>query len=46
MEERPSLDIKLDSKDSLRQYIEEHFEDFIIDTSSGDFYKRMMYKVH
>lgn len=27
-------------------YVKEHFEDFIIDTSSGDFYKRMMYKVH
>lgn len=27
-------------------YKKEHFEDFIIDTSSNDFYKRMMYKVH
>lgn len=27
-------------------YIKEHFEKFIIDTSSNDFYKRMMYKPH
>ena len=27
-------------------YVKEHFENFIIDTSSNDFYKRMMYKVH